>query len=162
MDEQQVNLDRFNLFFPEKRPFFLENAGLFTVGKPARSSCSSAGGSASARTARPMPILGGGRVSGKVGRSNVGLLDMQTDGTRPERAVQQQLRASSASPTNCRTARVGALFVDRSGTGDHAGADDDNRTYAVDGRWGIGRYTFIGGLRGEDRDARRRRAGDHA
>ena len=32
VDEQQVNLDRFNLFFPEKRPFFLENAGLFNVG----------------------------------------------------------------------------------------------------------------------------------
>ena len=31
-DEQQVNLDRFNLFFPEKRPFFLENAGQFKVG----------------------------------------------------------------------------------------------------------------------------------
>ena len=34
VDEQQVNLDRFNLFFPEKRPFFLENAGQFTVGSP--------------------------------------------------------------------------------------------------------------------------------
>ena len=33
-DEQQINLDRFNLFFPEKRPFFLENAGLFDVGVP--------------------------------------------------------------------------------------------------------------------------------
>ena len=32
VDEQQINLDRFNLFFPEKRPFFLENAGLFSVG----------------------------------------------------------------------------------------------------------------------------------
>ena len=32
VDEQQVNLDRFNLFFPEKRPFFLENAGQFSVG----------------------------------------------------------------------------------------------------------------------------------
>ena len=31
-DEQQVNLDRFSLFFPEKRPFFLENAGQFAVG----------------------------------------------------------------------------------------------------------------------------------
>ena len=31
VDEQQINLDRFNLFFPEKRPFFLENAGAFTV-----------------------------------------------------------------------------------------------------------------------------------
>ncbi|MEK9614482.1 MAG: DUF5916 domain-containing protein, partial [Flavobacteriaceae bacterium] len=34
VDEQQVNLDRFNLFFPEKRPFFLENAGQFSVGSP--------------------------------------------------------------------------------------------------------------------------------
>ena len=34
VDEEQVNLDRFNLFFPEKRPFFLENAGLFSVGVP--------------------------------------------------------------------------------------------------------------------------------
>ena len=34
VDDQQVNLDRFNLFFPEKRPFFLENAGLFSVGQP--------------------------------------------------------------------------------------------------------------------------------
>ena len=31
VDNQQINLDRFNLFFPEKRPFFLENAGVFTV-----------------------------------------------------------------------------------------------------------------------------------
>ena len=31
VDDQQINLDRFNLFFPEKRPFFLENAGQFTV-----------------------------------------------------------------------------------------------------------------------------------
>ena len=34
VDDQQINLDRFNLFFPEKRPFFLENAGLFSVGQP--------------------------------------------------------------------------------------------------------------------------------
>ena len=34
VDDQQINLDRFNLFFPEKRPFFLENAGLFSVGRP--------------------------------------------------------------------------------------------------------------------------------
>ena len=31
VDNQQINLDRFNLFFPEKRPFFLENAGAFSV-----------------------------------------------------------------------------------------------------------------------------------
>ena len=34
VDEQQLRLDRFNLVFPEKRPFFLENAGLFSAGLP--------------------------------------------------------------------------------------------------------------------------------
>jgi Domain of unknown function (DUF5916) len=34
VDDQQINLDRFDLFYPEKRPFFLENAGFFTVGNP--------------------------------------------------------------------------------------------------------------------------------
>ena len=34
VDDQQVNLDRFSLFFREKRPFFLENAGIFEVGVP--------------------------------------------------------------------------------------------------------------------------------
>jgi hypothetical protein len=34
VDQQQINLDRFNLFFPEKRPFFLENAGFFSAGSP--------------------------------------------------------------------------------------------------------------------------------
>jgi len=33
-DEQQVNLTRFALFFPEKRPFFLENAQVFQLGQP--------------------------------------------------------------------------------------------------------------------------------
>ena len=59
VDDQQINLDRFTLFFPEKRPFFLENAGAFTVSNsggaasttPGRRSSFSAGASASIRLA---------------------------------------------------------------------------------------------------------------
>ncbi len=51
VDEQQINLDRFSLFFPEKRPFFLENAGLFSVGESGRRKCSSVVASGSAKTA---------------------------------------------------------------------------------------------------------------
>ena len=36
VDDQQINLDRFSLFFPEKRPFFLENVGAFTVSNRGR------------------------------------------------------------------------------------------------------------------------------
>ena len=85
-DEQQVNLTRFSLFFPEKRDFFLENAGLFKMGT---------GGTFTSTTVetdlffsrriglsdsgQPIPIVGGGRLAGKSGRHNVGVLDIQTD-----------------------------------------------------------------------------------
>ena len=76
VDDVQVNLDRFNLFFPEKRPFFLENAGQFTVGNPREVELffSRRIGIASGS---PVPIEGGLRLSGKVGpTTNVGLLYM--------------------------------------------------------------------------------------
>ena len=81
-DEQQVNLTRFSLFFPEKREFFLENQGIFAFGgAPAataapvaaaatRPSCSTAGGSGSTRTRGA--DRGGGRLTGRVGRYTVG------------------------------------------------------------------------------------------
>ena len=43
---EQVNLDRFNIFLPEKRPFFLENAGQFTVGNSEQVELSSVASSA--------------------------------------------------------------------------------------------------------------------
>jgi hypothetical protein len=81
-DAQQVNLTRFNLFFPEKREFFLENQGAFQIGPPAASNSNlvpffsrTIGLS---DTGNPIPIVGGLRLTGKVGRNSVGLLNMQT------------------------------------------------------------------------------------
>ena len=78
VDDQQVNLTRFSLLFPEKRPFFLENAGFFTVG---------AGGAdlffsrqIGIADGERVPIEGGGRLSGKAGGLNIGLLHIQTGG----------------------------------------------------------------------------------
>ena len=80
-DAQQVNLTRFNLFFPEKREFFLENQGSFQIGRTydtndlvpffSRSIGLEAGS--------PVPIDGGVRLSGRVGRNDLGLLNIQTD-----------------------------------------------------------------------------------
>ena len=81
-DAQQVNLTRFNLFFPEKREFFLENQGAFQIGPPANNSSNLAPffsrtvGLSDAGT--PIPILGGMRLSGKTGRNSVALLNIQT------------------------------------------------------------------------------------
>ena len=88
VDQQQVNLDRFNLFFPEKRPFFLENAGAFTVNNAGPASGMNLGQTELFFSRRigisdagnPIPILGGARLSGKVGDSTtVGFINMQTE-----------------------------------------------------------------------------------
>src|SRR5918995_6339202 len=79
IDDQQVNLDRFDLFFPEKRPFFLENAGFFTVGNPGEVDLFFSRRIGIGPGGEAIPIMGGGRVSGKAGKFNVGLLNMQTD-----------------------------------------------------------------------------------
>ena len=70
VDEQQINLTRFNLLFPEKRPFFLENRGLFAVGKS---------GEVDLFFSRPLgigdngefvPIQGGARLTGNSKRGS--------------------------------------------------------------------------------------------
>jgi hypothetical protein len=96
-DEEQVNLTRFSLFFPEKRPFFLEGAGLFDFGI----------GRTSFRRPPPLllfysrrigleegraiPILTGGKITGKMGPYGVGMLNVLTnefhDDTDPEEIV---------------------------------------------------------------------------
>jgi hypothetical protein len=142
VDDQQVNLDRFNLFFPEKRPFFLENAGFFTVGNPGEIDLFFSRRIGIGAEGEEIPILGGGRVSGKAGRYNIGLLNMQTD------EFQDRLPGDNFSVV--RIARdlpnrssVGGLFVNRAGTGDLSTAADENRTYAVDGKWGVGQTTVL-------------------
>jgi len=81
IDDQQVALDRFLLFYPEKRDFFLQDAGIFefgnldTNGRPffsRRIGLSNDG--------RPIDIVGGGKVTGRVGRFNIGALAVRQDG----------------------------------------------------------------------------------
>jgi hypothetical protein len=142
VDEQQVNLDRFNLFFPEKRPFFLENAGQFASGAPAEVELFFTRRIGIGPNGEVVPILGGGRLSGKVRGVNLGLLDMQTravDGVTPANNF-AVVRLSHDLPNR---SSVGVLFVNRQGMGDDA--DDHNRTYAVDGHWGFGRYGLVSG-----------------
>lgn len=79
-DDQQINLTRFSLFFPEKRQFFQERSATFNLssGTGTRIFHSRNIGLSSAR--EPVRILGGGRLVGRVGDWDVGLLNMQTEG----------------------------------------------------------------------------------
>lgn len=155
VDEQQINLDRFSLFFPEKRPFFLENAGLFSVGVSEFS-----GQEVELFFSRrigigpngeAIPILGGTRLSGLVGGVNIGLLNMQTE------------EVSGVAPgNNFSVARIRKDLPNRSAIGFMAAnrfsttsskaigvADpiaDNNQTVALDGRLGLGEYGQVSGF----------------
>jgi hypothetical protein len=92
-DEQQINLSRFNLFFPEKRDFFLENSGIFQFGASDRMGGGGGGGGRQNAAADMLlfhsrriglsengdaiPILAGTRLTGRQGRYSVGVLNIQ-------------------------------------------------------------------------------------
>ena len=145
VDELQINLDRFSLFFPEKRPFFLENAGQFAVGNPeeielffSRRIGIGPGGVA-------IPIEGGVRLTGKVGDTNLGFLQMRSEaleGVAPENDF-TVARVNHELPNR---SSIGALFVHRSGDGSLTSGSDRNSTYAFDWKWGIGELGQLDGF----------------
>ena len=144
-DEQQVNLDRFNLFFPEKRPFFLENAGQFTVGNSGEAQLFFSRRIGIGEDGDVIPIEGGARVSGKIGSStNVGFLYMSSEAVE-DIASGNQFTVARVNQELGKRSSIGAIFVERNGDGSYlvAEPDDKNRTYGVDGRWGIGENTLV-------------------
>ncbi len=144
-DEQQVNLDRFNLFFPEKRPFFLENAGQFTVGNRGEAQLFFSRRIGISEGGDLIPINGGARVSGRVGEgANIGLLYMSSEaveGIAPE----NQFTVARINQEIGKRSSIGAIFVERNGDGSYLLQEslDKNRTYGLDGRLAIGENTIF-------------------
>ncbi len=129
VDEQRTNLTRFPIFFPEKRPFFLENAGVFSAGTPQAVDLFFSRRIGIDSLGNPVPIIGGGRLTGRVGGMTVGMLQIFTD---KEQGVQPANSYSVGRVTKeFGRSRIGGLALQRIAT-DSGG--DHNRTYAVDGR----------------------------
>jgi hypothetical protein len=120
-DEQQINLTRFSLFFPEKRQFFLESPASFQVGLGAvefqrrdlvpfftrRIGLSASG--------QPIPVIGGLRLTGRAAGAGIGLLSMQTDefeGDPGANFTAARLRRDLTS-----TAAIGGFYFGRETTG---------------------------------------------
>ncbi|RLA34645.1 MAG: hypothetical protein DRR11_02375 [Gammaproteobacteria bacterium] len=146
VDDQQVNLDRFSLFFPEKRPFFLENAGQFTVGNPREVELFFSR-RIGIEDGTQVPIIGGARLSGKIGATtNVGFLYMASDDVTGI-SSQNDFIVARVNQELANRSSIGFLIVDRHGDGSllDNGSDDQNQTYAVDGRWGIGDNLLLQG-----------------
>lgn len=82
VDNRQINLTRFSLFFPEKRAFFLENAGAFSFANPTRSRIPDVvpffSRTIGLLNEQEVPILAGTKLTGKIGRYDVGLLGVRT------------------------------------------------------------------------------------
>jgi hypothetical protein len=114
VDEQQVNLTRFPLFFPEKRDFFLENSGQFSVSSQgtdrlmdlffSRRIGLSDGG-------EPIDIQGGGRLTGKVNGNNIAVMDLETNEYNG-RPADNFLVARYSKDLN-RRSRFGGLFINK-------------------------------------------------
>jgi len=129
VDEQQVNLTRFPLFFPEKRDFFLENSGQFTISTQGqdramdlffsrRVGLSDAG--------QPIPIVGGARMTGKARGNNLAVMDLQTDEAfgRPG----DNFFVARYSKDLLGRSKVGGLLINKEGSG----AGRFNRVFVAD------------------------------
>ena len=92
-DEEQVNLTRFSLFFPEKRPFFLEGAGLFDFGVPRPSFRRPPpfllfySRRIGIEEGHAIPIIGGGKITGKMGPYGLGLLNVFTNDFHTDESI---------------------------------------------------------------------------
>ena len=121
-DEQQVNLTRFSLFFPEKREFFLENQGLFAFGGASAGPFFGGGLTPilfysrriGLSAGQEVPIDVGGRLSGRVGTFGVGVLSIQTDDVPKAGAVATNFTVVRLRRDVLRRSSVGALFTRRS------------------------------------------------
>jgi hypothetical protein len=114
-DEAQVNLTRFNLFFPEKREFFLEGQGIFNFGSPENDPFEGAADTPILFFSRrigilddqEVPILAGGRLTGRAGDYTLGFLNISTE----------ELVSAGAPATNFSVVRVKRDVLRRSNIG---------------------------------------------
>ena len=133
-DEQQINLTRFSLFFPEKREFFLENRGTFEFG-------GTTGGGGDTPTlfytrriglqaGRAVPIDAGGRLTGRIGRYSLGVLNVQSGDDPVGGARATNFAVARLKRDILRRSSIGAVVTRRSvrerGTG-------SNESFGMDG-----------------------------
>ena len=128
-DQEVVNVTRFSLFFPEKRQFFTESSNQFNYGKPGVETGDFGPGllplfytrQVGLYDGREVPILAGGRLTGRVGPYRVGIMNIETDQTTQGSGA-SQVDLSRGNYTVARVRRdifqhssVGAIFLNRTG-----------------------------------------------
>jgi hypothetical protein len=149
-DEQQVNLTRFSLFFPEKRDFFLENSGIFQFGTNSGQfgGGGQGGGGGGGREMQlffsrriglsqdgePIPILGGTRLTGRQGGYSLGVLNIQQregEATLGANFTALRLRRDVLANSD-----IGAILLNKEENGPHF-----NRVAGLDANFRFGDLT---------------------
>jgi hypothetical protein len=154
IDEQQVNLTRFNLFLPEKREFFLEGRGLFDFGRGGASASAGGGGSNDTpylfytrriglNRNRVVPIDVGGRLTGKIGAFGVGVMNIQAGDESVSRSPATNFTVMRIKRDILRRSTIGAMFTNRNRlTSNQPG---ENQAYGVDAAFGFYQNVALGG-----------------
>jgi hypothetical protein len=151
-DQEVLNLTRFSLFFPEKRQFFTETAGIFDFGK----SVAGLGGDAAASDpgllnifysrriglvdGQQVPIVGGGRLTGRSGPYAIGVMNISTE---EEALANREVDHANFTVLRLkrnvlRSSNVGVLFANS-----QDGISDYNRAVGVDGGWVLGQHVTM-------------------
>jgi hypothetical protein len=142
IDEQQVNLTRFSLFFPEKRDFFLEGRGLFDFARGGIAGSAPTSGPTTIiqpylfysrriglNRNRVIPIQAGGRLTGKAGKYGIGLLNIEARDEAVSATPRTNFTVLRLKRDVLRRSYVGAMFTNRSAAVAAPGA---NTGYGVD------------------------------
>lgn len=169
-DEQQVNLTRFSLFFPERREFFLEGAGIFAFGG---ASVSPRGGQQGPPSNTPIlfysrriglfeygddqtaavPISVGGRLTGRTGAYTIGAINIQQRADASIGAPSTNFSVVHVHRDILKQSNVGVIFTNRSQA---VNANGSNQTLGADAAFTFYRYltinTYLARTRTEGKD----------
>ncbi|SMO45412.1 DUF5916 domain-containing protein [Fodinibius sediminis] len=121
VDEQIIDTERFELFFPEKRQFFLENEDLFAnFGTPTIRPFFSR------RIGLEAPIIFGGRLSGQLNRNwRLGVMNMQTERVDAQRIPSQNFSVFALKRRVADRSNLGLIFVNKESLGELYQAEDN-------------------------------------
>jgi len=154
-DQEQVNLTRFSLYYPEKRDFFLEGAEVFSFGGGGGNPWHRGGSDMDLYYSRRLGlvdghearILGGAKMVGKVGKYQVGVMNILTDDvTYREEDVTTTVNAANFTVVRLRRdilqrATIGMMFLNK----EDLHSSYFNRSLGIDGHIPLSRYFTMAG-----------------
>ena len=150
VDEQQVNLTRFSLLYPEKRDFFLEGRGLFDFARSGQATSSTTVTPAlfysrriGLNGSRVIPIDVGGRLTGKVGRYGIGAMNIETRDDEVSKTPRTNFTVLRVKRDILRRSTIGLIVTNRSQSTVMPGAS--NLVYGADAGFSFFQNVNFGG-----------------